>query len=394
MEQSGPNQTSGFINKVKEYYYTQIQFFRELTSYLGYEKKKYLINNDTVIDILKSDDSIINSLPFELYSYDREFTNITGKQLWELYQKAHSDYNKELHRKKLEFDKTKSGYVSKLKSRMTNTIPEYSYIKNSFPVKANKAFQLHHVSIPNSFVIDIMFDKPYMYLVMINANSRYLRATLFTTEVKDDKDVYEYNRKGDTYLAALTRLLPDIKKRPIYLKGDSEKAFNSELAHNFYNANNIKFTTVNAQDNHRSLALVDRAIRTIRDMCFRIRPGGINPELLAHVINQYNNAPHDTLSKYLGFNCTPTHVEKDESLERELIDKIRKLNDVISDRDGFHLPKGTQVKIEDMKHPLKKRRLFIKTDTYTVVDQINQNVIVKNNKGEIFKFKRSQIAEI
>ena len=59
---------------------------------------------------------------------------------------------------------------------------------------------------------------------------------------------------------------------------------------------------------HSSLGLGGRLIQTIRDKIFNTELE-MTPLATKEMIKQYNNAPHTTLSKYIGFDVSPLTVQ-------------------------------------------------------------------------------------
>ena len=105
-----------------------------------------------------------------------------------------------------------------------------------------------------------------------------------------------------------------------HLTGDGEKAFNSFEANIFYDKKGIDFKPVPRQvmgaypdfmkkeqkavktdPLHGSLGIIDRVIRTIRDMAYNMKIGVITQLDMDDIVKQYNHAPHKGLSKWAGF---------------------------------------------------------------------------------------------
>ena len=90
----------------------------------------------------------------------------------------------------------------------------------------------------------------------------------------------------------------------VHLTGDGESAFTSRVAQSFYDQHKITFHAVprmkieckkGTDPLHTSLGLIDRLIRTIRDMLFNAKLP-MTLKATKEMITQYNNAPHSTLS--------------------------------------------------------------------------------------------------
>ena len=233
---------------------------------------------------------------------------------------------------------------------------------NSFPLKSNlKKYGLHKVAPRGTYIVDFMFDDKLVYLVAINVNTRYGMIEL-TNITNDDGDVLkEKDNTSDvtevlrsegaqtqsvvrtnakntiSYLRALEKMIREVSlTNPIkHLNGDGEGAFSSNLAKAFYQERGITFHPAprmlivdkkkkkgyKTEPLHGSLALVDRFIRTLRDMTFNAGYK-LTPLVLKEMVRQYNNAPHSTLSKIIGFDVSPLMVQKDKNKEEYIVMKI------------------------------------------------------------------------
>jgi 2-iminoacetate synthase ThiH len=74
---------------------------------------------------------------------------------------------------------------------------------------------------------------------------------------------------------------------------------------------------------HRKLGIVDRVIRTIRDIAFAQHWETISPAEMKYITREYNNAPHKTLSELMGFDISPNMAEGNTALQDELREKIK-----------------------------------------------------------------------
>ena len=117
---------------------------------------------------------------------------------------------------------------------------------------------------------------------------------------------------------------------------------------------------------HGSLGILDRVIRTLRDMAYNMQVGIIKPGIMKELVNQYNNAPHKTLSKYAGMEVTPKMVQDDKELEEFIVRRICQQNYEIMHRPGFKLDEGTSVKVYNEKDSMMKRRSIIQPGRFTV----------------------------
>ena len=245
--------------------------------------------------------------------------------------------------------------------------PPPSDITNTFPLKLNiKKFSLHKVCPKGTYLIDFMINGKMVYLVCINANTRY--AMVKPTNLTDGNGMYLVaNARGiNPYLEALERMRREVENtNPIrHLTGDGEGAFNSRMALKYYRNHNIKFHPVprvhiqgtnKTQPLHSSLGIIDRFIRTIRDMLF-IAGYYTTPPAIDEMLRQYNNAPHATLSKYLGFPASPLMVQNDPDKEEYIAWRIQRDNLATQYKDDFDLPIGSKIKVFNEKDILGKRR--------------------------------------
>ena len=270
-------------------------------------------------------------------------------------------------------------------------------IKASFPLKYNiKHYQLHKVALKNTWIIDLMFCDKLTYLVAINVNTRYLYVELVNDTINENErpdglrtmsEFTKTNTKRTTsFIRALQRMI-DKGMNVEHLTGDGESAFNSKLANeSFYHPRNIDFKPVPRQfmgaypkfmkkeqksvktdPLHGSLGLIDRVIRTIRDMAYNMKIGVITPNIMNEIVNQYNNAPHKGLSKWAGFKVTPQMVNDDDELEELIVRKITRANYHIMNQSSFKLNEGTNVKVYNETDKMMKRRSIIQPGKFTVI---------------------------
>ena len=279
-------------------------------------------------------------------------------------------------------------------------------IKNYFPLKQNqKHFQLHTIAPKHSFIIDLMFEnKIYCYLIAININTRKLYAV--QTNINEDDDMLG-QKTTKAYLNALKKIMKLTKIK--YLRGDGEKAFSSNDSYDFYDTHGISFVGVERQitkylkfmidsnlnminaiksePSHNSLGLIDRVIRTIRDLAFNLHIGLITPDAIKYIVNLYNNAPHKTLSKYAGQLVSPNQVDEDDKLEEFIIRRIQQENYNISSQYGYDIKPGEEVLIYNERNNMAKRRSEIEPETYFINERIGNKYSIKDKSGNVIKEK-------
>ena len=270
-------------------------------------------------------------------------------------------------------------------------------LTNSFPLEENvKRYRLHKVAPRGTYIIDFMFDDKLVYLVAINVNTRYGMIELTNISNENGPEVLWTNSKTTiSYLRALEKMIREVSlTNPIkHLTGDGEGAFKAKLSLDFYQQRGITFHPVprmkiedkkktkgyKTEPLHGSLALVDRLIRTLRDMSFNVGYK-LTPLVLKEMMRQYNNAPHSTLSKWIGFDVSPLMVQNDKNKEEYIVMKINKANSLTVLSTDFDLPIGSNVKVYNEKNVLGKRRQIYKQGK--IIGKQGLLYKVKTNLGE------------
>ena len=217
-----------------------------------------------------------------------------------------------------------------------------------------------------------------------------------TNITNDEGDILKNDAKATiSYLRALEKMIREVSlTNPIkHLNGDGEGAFSSKLSLDFYRQRGITFHPAprmmiedkkktkgyKTEPLHGSLALVDRFVRTLRDMTFNAGYK-LTPFVLKEMVRQYNNAPHSTLSKWIGFDVSPLMVQNDKNKEEYIVMKIYKANLLTVLSADFDLPIGTNVKAYNEKNMLGKRRQIYKQGK--IIGKEGLLYKVKTNLGE------------
>lgn len=269
------------------------------------------------------------------------------------------------------------------------------YIPRSFPLKFNKRYYLHKVSSPNTYMIDIMFTGKFAYLVAINVNTRYLFVKMLNKSLDKLGNANSIstvstlsNRSSKRFVSTLNGL----RKQgmiPETLIGDDEGCFNSDYTQKYYDYHNIEFVKIprmlkgvypkfmdveqntGTQPLHSSLGIIDRVIRTIRDMAYNAELGIITPPEMKQLVELYNNAPHKSLSHYAGEEVSPIMVQNDPELEKFIARRIQQENYNIKQKPGYQLDMGSFVKVYNETDKFNKRRSIIQPGSYIITDFYN-----------------------
>jgi hypothetical protein len=292
-------------------------------------------------------------------------------------------------------------------------IPE---VVDSFPTKdIRKMYTPHHIYCRGTLIIDILFAKPspYAYLFAIEGNTRYLWVVCLNpngqtlddgTKVVDSVGV----KSGEILANALRTIIDAMNTASIalyqrmlggsqnhdlnkmgYIIGDGEAGFDSKsmkemlgqifqvksglipkIVPGAFYEKHCKFLK---DTDHRTLSLVNRVMRTIRDMNYVMvgSKNNIEPNVMNMLVDQYNYAPHKSLSKYACFDISPRQVLLDPDLEQYVVMMIRALNADIVLQKGFYLKVGDKVKVfDDLKNVdprFAKRRAKVYPEYFTVI---------------------------
>ena len=193
------------------------------------------------------------------------------------------------------------------------------------------------------------------YLMLININTR---------------KAYSYPMKGKGAKEVLGALQKFIKDEPhIYsITSDQDAAYLSNDVLTFMKSNNILYTTTE-DNNHNVLGIINRFMRTIRDMIGENRY--INEQEMSRLIDAYNNSPHRSLN----YKVPNEMTEKDE--EQYIKTK--------SNNNPYDFQPNDKVRIIQAKEPFSKRRNKVSKEAYIVDSKVGNQFIVKSKDESIDK---------
>ena len=269
-------------------------------------------------------------------------------------------------------------------------------VPTKFLLNENKQqYQLHKSSRPRTFLIDIMYCDKLLYLIAINVNTRYLYAELLNHKVGANGYANGNLRSTGSVLNALDKMIEKGMKVK-YLFGDGEKAFSSVNKEEIQQRYGIEFQSASriymgiypsfmkkqnlkrkTDPMHNSLGIIDRVIRTLRDMAYNIKVDVITPDIMEELVKQYNNAPHRTLSELAGYSVSPKDVETNFDLEKFIVRRIMQNNYNVKSQPNYYLKPGTKVNVYNEKDTLMKRRTIVQPGEY----------VVNNYKDGVYEIK-------
>ena len=246
-------------------------------------------------------------------------------------------------------------------------------------------------SVPGCFFHDLLVQprnsEPKYYHIFIGANNRYA----FAYPVD--------NKQAKTAIETLNKFIEDNKKlgkSVVKLTSDGECAFNSQQFINACQENQIMLKII-PDGAHSTLGIVDRFIRTLRDMNQPLNKTQgqqyddefieFSPDKMNRLINAYNNTYHNSIK------CSPKEMYNDESLEKKYIAKCikkRALQDTIKD---FNLPEGIYVRYRMNKGDLNghKRRSKVSREKYLIKKRLGNRYLLQSADGKIISKSRFEL---
>ena len=206
-----------------------------------------------------------------------------------------------------------------------------------FIQKKQQRYSLKHVHGPKTWMIDFMeVDEHTSILNLLHCNSRYWIPLLCR------------NQNEVVVMAALRLLKRTAPNMFDTLISDAAKTFtDSRVVRDTCQALGVKQIVYNMSRGgiqiipthrspttiqfHNQLSLIDRMSKAVRDMIYNTKRElptfELTDETLDEIANIYNNTPHETLSKTMGFDVTPANVLANQRLQDEIVQvTIRKHN--------------------------------------------------------------------
>ena len=231
-------------------------------------------------------------------------------------------------------------------------------------------------------------DYPKYFHVFIESNSRYA----FAYPVND--------KSAKTSIETMKKFIEDNGGKPIRkLTSDGECAFSSNEFTNFCNEKEIAVRII-LDKAHSTLGLIDRFIRTLRDMNQppnRSKKGtqyddehvNFSAEKMKELIESYNNTFH----KKIG--CTPKEMYDNVELEKEWIEKKKRLRMIQNNIEDFVIPLNTYVRYRMNAMDLngRKRRSQFSREKYIVVRKIGSRYVLKASDGSKITKSRFELIQ-
>lgn len=250
---------------------------------------------------------------------------------------------------------------------------------------------------PGTWLVDLVNCGSIWYVFFVEGNTRFLIVYPGNAALVDGNIDRQPGRvRSDAFLDIFTQFRHKAKN-VTRLIGDSEKAFWSQTMQAKYQQFNIKTTIINTSvDGHTPLSILDRTVRTIRDMNANLKQ---DPEILLPQMNQlvtvYNNTKHGGLEDTIGKPITPRQMHDNKQLELEYIRNSKANNWIIANNPGFIIPTGSKIVIKQKYHQLEKHRNTCVSGDWRVVSRRGLWYTVRESKtGQIMKVKRRDIKAV
>lgn len=201
--------------------------------------------------------------------------------------------------------------------------------------------------VPNAYQMDtFIYDKragEKNYLMLINVNTRKAYA-------------YEIKGKGaDEILNALNKFIEEVPNVSSILS-DQDKSYLSKKVLTFMKDHNINYKTTLDND-HNKLSIINRFMRTVRDMKDR------NNADILNIVKAYNNIPHSSLN-----DKSPNKFTEEDELN--YIKNQSQIN-------PYDFEPGERVRLVLDKNPLQKVRTNLSKVSYIIDSRVGNQFMIK-----------------
>ena len=255
----------------------------------------------------------------------------------------------------------------------TNSLPKFKKIVNRYGFtdddardyfatkvvhdqrKPTPKFMHIYSKVPHAFQMDTFIDHKGAgqpnYLMLINVNTR--KAFAYEMQGKGAREVLRS-------LNEFIRAVPQCKA----IISDEDAAYLSKSVLNFMREHDIIYTTTLDND-HNKLGIINRFMRTIRDMKDR-QPQNSIPEL----VTAYNDIPHTSLEYK-----TPNEITDADELA--YIDKMK------GQVNPYDFVPGDRVRLVLDKNPFTKKRTNLSKVAYIVDSKDGNQFLIRASDGSV-----------
>ena len=255
----------------------------------------------------------------------------------------------------------------------TNTLSKFKRIANQYGFTDDEAkeflntkivhdqrrpqpkFMHIYSKIPHAFQMDTFIDHKAAgqpnYLILININTR--KAYAYMIHGKGAKEIHRS-------LNEFIKVEPECKA----IISDEDAAYLSNTVLDFMQQHDIIYTTTTDND-HNKLGIINRFMRTIRDMRFN------QPNMnILQIVESYNNMPHSSLH-----NKTPNEITKD--------DELTYIHEMMHQVNPYDFKPGDRVRLVLDKNPLVKHRSNLSKVSYIVDSKDGNQFLIRSTDGSV-----------
>ncbi len=219
--------------------------------------------------------------------------------------------------------------------------------------------------VGDSYQFDTVFEgKSLCWLLFVNVNTRKAY-------------VYKLKDKGSVEVLRVMKLFKRTVKDIKGMTSDQDKAYTTPEMKEFMIDNGIDYRTTEDND-HNRLSIINRLIRTLRDM------NGDRPFTnisIKRFVKAYNDTEHSTIQ------MKPDDVDADD--EREWIEQKRRETDAI--RNRFKLEDGQKVRVMDVRSKMKKKRFNLGREVYQVDSREGNQYVIKARDESVATYPRHRL---
>ena len=221
---------------------------------------------------------------------------------------------------------------------------------------------------------------PRYWHVFIGVNNRYA-----VTQAINSKDAEDVRQSLLNFI---------LEYHPVKLTSDQEASFMEKQNVQMLTDMKVILQTVPEQ-NHSTLSIIDRFIRTLRDMN---RPtDGDNKQsddekfkyfdmnTMINLIYSYNNTYHSSIK------CTPKEMFDDKEKEKEYIFKCMDKSEKQKTIKDFELKDGQFVRFVIARDPMMKKRYHVSNESYKIVGKEGKHYILQAKDGSTMIKPRFQL---
>ena len=224
---------------------------------------------------------------------------------------------------------------------------------------------------PGEYHFDTMVCNKHYFLIFININSRKAYA------------YYMKDKSSNEVKAAFDKFIKDIEsenKTIKMLKSDQDSAYLSKGFIQYLLPKGIPYRTTE-DENHNILGIINRFMRTLRDLNEQHEFSEYRMEKL---IKEYNNSPHRGLA-----GKTPNQFTEED--EKEYIKNKNIKTDQI--KENIDLKVGDRVRIVLEKKAIGKNRTNLSNEAYIIDSKDGNSYIIKSEDGSIDKYSAYRLVK-